>query len=99
VLAVITEHVVQIAEMKENFADDVDVLFVVSRTHYSRTLCTVKGTDGAAQAFLASQTHTPMGVKNMQSMIQDAWSLGLDQYYSTKGGRMGKKSSKYVVWS
>ena len=92
---------VQIAEMKENFGDDVDVLFVVSRTHYSRTLCTVKGTDGAAQSFLASQTHTPMGVKNMQSMIQDAWSLGLDQYYGAKGGRMGKKSSKcvaVVVW-
>jgi len=85
----------KISEMKENFGDDVDVLLVVSRTHYSRTLCTVKGTDGAAQHFLAAQAYTPMGTKNMQSMIQDAWSLGLDQYYNAKGGRMGKKSGKW----
>ena len=87
----------QISEMKENFGDDVDVLFVVSRTHYSRILTTVKGTEGAAQHFLASQCHTPMGVKTMQSMVQDAWSLALDQYYNAKGGRLGKKSGKYVL--
>lgn len=83
--------------MKESFGDDVDVLFVVSRVHYSRILTTVKGTEGAAQQFLASQAHTPMGIKNMQSMIQDAWGLGLDQYYNAKGGRVGKKSGKFVT--
>ena len=83
--------------MKDNFGDDVDVLFVVSRTHYSRILTTVKGTEGGAQHFLASQALTPMGVKNMQSMIQDSWSLGIDGYYTAKGGRAGKKSAKFVL--
>jgi hypothetical protein len=83
--------------MKDNFADDVDVLFVVSRTQYSRVLTTVKGTEGAAQQFLATEFHTINGVKNMQCMIQDAWGLTLDQYYNAKGGRLGKKSGKFVM--
>ena len=87
-------RLLQIAEMKESFGDDVDVLFVVSRTQYSRVLTTVKGTEGGAQQFLASEFHTIGGVKNMQSMIQDAWSLTLDQFYNAKGGRLGKKSGK-----
>ena len=82
--------------MKESFGDDVDVLFVVSRTQYSRILTTVKGTEGAAQQFLATEAHTMTGIKNMQCMIQDAWSIALDQYYAEKGGRYGKKSGKYV---
>ena len=88
-------RLLQIAEMKESFGDDVDVLFVVSRVQYSRVLTTVKGTEGAAQQFLASEAHTITGIKNMQCMIQDAWGLALDQYYNTKGGRIGKKSGKY----
>jgi hypothetical protein len=83
--------------MKESFGDDVDVLFVVSRTQYSRILTTVKGTEGAAQQFLASEAHTMTGVKSMQCMIQDAWSLALDQHYASKNGRQGKKSSKFVM--
>ena len=84
----------KIGEMKENFGEDVDVLLVVSRTHYSRTLTTVKGTEGAAQHFLASQTQVGSAIKNMQAMVQDAWSTTLEQYYVNKGGRQGKKSTK-----
>ena len=83
--------------MKESFGDDCDVLFVVSRTQYSRILTTVKGTEGAAQQFLATEAHTMTGIKNMQCMIQDAWSLALDQFYNERGGRFGKKSSKCVM--
>ena len=89
--------VMQIAEMKESFGDDCDVLFVVSRTQYSRILTTVKGTEGAAQQFLATEAHTMTGIKNMQCMIQDAWSLALDQFYNERGGRFGMKSSKCVA--
>ena len=82
--------------MKESFSDDCDVLFVVSRTQYSRVLTTIKGTEGAAQHFLSTEVATETGIKNMQCMIQDAWSMVLDDHYGEKGGRFGKKSGKCV---
>jgi hypothetical protein len=49
--------------MKNAYGDDVDALLIVSRTHYSRIMTTLRGTEGAAQQFLYSPLHTPHGAQ------------------------------------
>jgi hypothetical protein len=85
----------QMEALKEAYGDDVDILLIVSRTHYSRTLTTVRASTGAAQSFLAANTPTAGGNVTMEKMLTEGWSASVEQFYAQKGGRHSKKSSKW----
>lgn len=73
--------------LKDSYGDEVDILMIVSRTHYSRTLTTVRASTGAAQAFLAANKSTPDGPVSMEKMLTEGWSASVEEFYERKGGR------------
>jgi len=98
----------QIEALKEAFGDDVDVLMLVSRTHYTRTMTTVRASTGAAQAFLSTSSSPQLadghaasqgqqqqhggGAMSVEKMLTEGWSASIEQYYAAKGGRDPKRS-------
>lgn len=82
-------------QLKQTYGDDVDVLIFISRTHYQKTLTTMRATAGAADNFLKRQIQRPSGVHMMREVLKQAWSTSVEDYYHRQGGRASSKK-KYL---
>lgn len=78
--------------LKSAYGDDVDILILVSRTHYNRTLTTIRASSGAAESFLNSKVRNDKGVEvTMEDALSQSWSELTEAHYATNGGRQNTR--------